>query len=163
MVARSLVCLLKLKSKCSAWAWLWSSWQEWLLSLGKSYDVQPCKMFGLSFQCICVAMPVNARICFPAAATAGNHRGRDRVPPGCQLLGKVYTATSHMSSKCWWDVTASITWSFQNWDVKKEGQCWRVDCLPLFLRLQTTRTHYTDKEILSDNVAHWQNLKPQLP
>lgn len=58
------------------------------------------KMFGLSSVYL-GDMPVNARIRFLLPGpTAGNHRGHDEVPPGCQLLGKVCAATSYMSSKC---------------------------------------------------------------
>lgn len=55
-------------------------------------EVQPCKMTICSvFQCICVAVSVNARILSTLLLLpppANNHRGSDEASPGRQLLGK---------------------------------------------------------------------------
>lgn len=77
--------------QCIPWTWLWSTWQGRFVTWQKS-EVQPCKMTICSvFQCICVAVSVNARILSTLLLLpppANNHRGSDEASPGRQLLGK---------------------------------------------------------------------------
>lgn len=74
------------------------------------YDVQPCKMTDLLFQCVCVAMSLSARILLLLPLPASNHRGSERAPPCPPLLGTAYSgqaAQAPCASEAGWLLPSS--------------------------------------------------------